>query len=115
MAVKLAVPESRICAYKGCGKPFTTVIASRRFCCGAHRTAAWTDSTYIRRKPKEDTWTGPRCHCGRPARFEGFCGNHNLPRRAEKARWRKALKDLQAKFTLEQVRALVEGEASTGC
>lgn len=60
---------------------------------------------------KVDNWTGARCWCGRPAKFEDHgrpkCGNHALGHRAEKERWRKVIKDLQTHFTTEEARECV--------
>lgn len=60
---------------------------------------------------KVDTWTGPRCYCGKPGRYpengRPKCGHHNLTRRAEKERWRKVLKEIQNNLTLEEARECV--------
>lgn len=60
---------------------------------------------------KVSGWDGPRCWCGKPAKFADGdrpkCGNHAMHHRAEKERWRKVLKEIKQNFTVEEAREWV--------
>jgi hypothetical protein len=90
--------EDVCCSRIGCT---ANAKGKSRYCSDSCRAKASHARLYKRIKVVQ-VWTGPLCHCGRPARFDGFCGNHNNERRAEKARWRKLLKEMQAHFTADE-------------
>lgn len=85
-----------MCARKDCQRPAKGKSA---YCSGSCRAKASHERLYQRKKPASD-WTGPSCWCGKPAKFKDGdrpkCGNHALGHRAEKERWRKLFKQLQA-------------------
>lgn len=94
------------CANDGCSK---AAVGKSRYCSDSCRAKASHARNYV--KVRASKYDGPRCWCGRPARYpengKPKCGNHNLARRAEKARWRRLLKELQDHFTIEEARECV--------
>ena len=100
------------CARTGCGR---LSVGRGRYCSDSCRAKASHARNYVRVKPpKPSKWDGPLCWCGRPGRYPESgrpkCGNHNGGRRAEKAKWRKLFRQLQDKYTIEEVRRFLHGE-----
>lgn len=107
------VQDGRVlpCARKGCKSESR---GKGRFCSDSCRAKASHARNFVRvKESKPSRWNGPVCWCGRPGRFEeaggSRCGNHASQRRAEKDRWRKLFRELQSRFTLEQLREMANG------
>jgi hypothetical protein len=83
------------CLREGCTSLST---GKSRYCSDSCRAKASHARLYKRVKPVQ-SWTGPRCWCGKPAKFEDHgrpkCGNHALGHRADKERWRRLTQEMQ--------------------
>lgn len=110
MPLRLPNPELRQCAYPVCGKDFTTSIPSARFCCAIHRSKAYHDANFIRRKlpKKPSNYAGPLCWCGAPGRYEGKCGNHNAARRYRLQVRRGLIRKLVDHLSIDELREAVK-------
>lgn len=105
--------DVKLCAGPKCKRP---AKGKGRYCSDSCRAKASHARNFRRVNPTQYMpWYGPLCWCGRPGRYpengRPKCGNHNLTRRADKERWRKVFRELQAKFTLEQLKELISGKA----